>query len=47
MADCLVKNNRNAREYWPRCAPFDKAKPAGDVQSMQYLPARACRHRSR
>jgi hypothetical protein len=25
MADCRVKNNRNAREYRPQCAPFDKA----------------------
>jgi hypothetical protein len=30
MADCRVKNIRNVREYWPRCAPFDKAKPAGE-----------------
>jgi hypothetical protein len=25
MADCLVKDNRNAKEYRPQRAPFDEA----------------------
>src|ERR1700674_471554 len=39
MADCRIKNNRNVREYWPRCAPFDKAKPAGEDPAIDAAPA--------